>query len=206
MSSDDPLSERAVLDGFRRGDRDALSRVFRAYAPGVARALRSGVVVEIDGARVHIETKLDEAETEALLHETFVRAFGDKARAAYDGVRPFAAYVATIARNLLVDQARARRRIVLVEPDELAQVADPAAHDAAQQIEDREIDHAVAEVRASLSERDAGIFAMRYDDNASLRGTAEALGLPFITVRRVDQRIRSALLRALQQRGYFTDR
>lgn len=208
MSSDDPLStDRALLDGYRRGDRDALARVFRAYAPMVARLLRHGIVVQVDGAPVRIETRLDEAETEALLHDTFVRALGPTARQGYDGLRPFSAYINTIARNVLIERARSRRRdAVLVEPAELERLGEPVAPDAIQRLEGSELERIVADVRARLTKRDASIFAMRYDNSASLRATAEALDLPLITVRRVDGRIRVALLTALRDHGYFQDR
>lgn len=208
MSSDDLLSaDRALLDGYRRGDRDALSKVFRAYAPTVMRLLRHGVIVQVDGAPVRIETRLDEAETEALLHDTFVRALGPAARKGYDGVRPFSAYINTIARNVLIERARARHHeVVLLEPDELDRLSEPVPPNALEGLQSRELEQIVAGVRAALSDRDASIFVQRYEHGASLRTTADELSLPLITVRRVDGRIRAQLLTALRDRGYFLDR
>lgn len=208
MSGDDPLStDRALLDAYRKGDRDAMSRVFRAYAPGVLRLLRRGVVVMVDGAPVRIESRLDEAEVEGLLHDIFVRALGHGARTGYDGVRPFTAYVNTIARNLLIERARGKHHdVVLLEPEELEQLGEPVAADSVDQVHARELAAVVKAVRVALSDRDRAIFTMRYDNGESLRATAETLKLPLITVRRVDARIRAALLAALREQGHFLDR
>lgn len=41
------------------------------------------------------------------MQDIFARAFAPKARLAYDGVRPYGAYVKRIAKNLMIDRARA---------------------------------------------------------------------------------------------------
>lgn len=75
------------------------------------------VVAAIHGvaAPIRLGAGLPEGDLEVLVQNTFVRAFSPSARAAYDGLRPFGSYLVTIARNLLIDEARARNRERRVE-------------------------------------------------------------------------------------------
>ena len=43
------------------------------------------------------------------MQEAFRRAFEERARSAYDGLRPYRRYLLTITRNLVIDQLRKQR-------------------------------------------------------------------------------------------------
>jgi DNA-directed RNA polymerase specialized sigma24 family protein len=53
-----------------------------------------------------------------LVQEVFVRAFSTDARHAYDGRREYGHYLAAIARNCFIDLLRARRREILIDPED----------------------------------------------------------------------------------------
>ena len=108
--------DRELLQRFRRGDAGALAQVFQRYAQHVAHAVRTGVLVQVDGQLVRVGAGLPEHEVEALVQETFVRAFAPRTRDAYDGLRPYAAYLLTIARNLVIDRGRRQRSAGLQIP------------------------------------------------------------------------------------------
>ncbi len=57
------------------------------------------------------------SELEDLIQEVFVRAFSEKGRLAYDGLRDYEPYICTIARNLLIDRARKQGREVPLDWD-----------------------------------------------------------------------------------------
>lgn len=195
--------DRALLDAFRRGERDALTRVFRAYAADVALTLRSGVVVSVDGQRVRVGVGLPETEVESLIQETFARAFSPKARAAYDGLRPYGAYLSTIARNLLIDRERARRRENVASYDDLAGLAADERTDPGFRLEEQQLLAVVQNVRVSLVEPDATIFRLRFEERQSCRAIAEAIGTTEIVVRRRETRLRDRLLRELRKAGFL---
>ena len=119
-----------LLEAFRQGERWALERVYRTYVRMLDRYLhalaRAGHAAELD----------DPGAIADLLQEVFVRALSPGARLAYDGSRPYGPYVRKIARNLFVDQLRARCRVaeesldaVLKDvanlPSECEELADP---------------------------------------------------------------------------------
>ena len=44
-----------------------------------------------------------------LVRETFVRAFAEKARSSFDGLRPYRPFLLRITKNLMIDRFRSRR-------------------------------------------------------------------------------------------------
>lgn len=199
-------SDRALLDAFRRGERDALTRVFRAFVDDVARTLRSGVVVEVDGRRTRVGQRLPEHELEVLVQETFARAFAPQARAAYDGLRPYGPWLGTIARNLLIDRARREQRdgrLVPIEDEEALGLRADTPEDPTWRMEEEQLAALVGQMKATLAEPDLSVFRLRFEQHKSFRETAEALGVTDIVVRRRDTRLRAQLLDLLRSAGFL---
>lgn len=199
------LLNRRLLDAFRAGEREALARVFRHYVDDVTMTLRRGVVVQVDGGPVRAGRGLPEGEVESLIQETFLKAFAPAARERYDGLRPFGAWLATIARNVLIDYARrAKKSGVVLAPDEVERMAvDDGSKTAADHFEERELSGLVSQIVAQLGEPDRSIYRARYEEERSLKETAEALSIPLITIRRRDAQIRQRILEELRGRGYL---
>lgn len=185
-------SDRPWLDGFRRGDRDALARVFRAYVADVTRTVRAA------------RGRLPEHEVEALVQEVFVKALQPKARAAYDGVRPFGAWLATIARNLVMDQLRRGGRTVPLEGDVLDS-AGADSQDPVERLQDEQLQRVVAAFRAALDTEDQAIYRVRFEETRSIVDAARTLGWSEIKLRRRDTRLRVRLLEALRAEGFLLD-
>jgi RNA polymerase sigma factor (sigma-70 family) len=96
------------LADFRAGERAALETVYRHYVDELTRILRLGFIVGDAGA---LRVKgLEGPELRDAVQEVFVRAFQEKARRSYDGVRPYRPYLLRIARNLRLDQLRVAQR------------------------------------------------------------------------------------------------
>jgi RNA polymerase sigma factor (sigma-70 family) len=117
--------EPGFLARFGAGDRQVLAEVYRAYVSRVEDVARRGwtVVAREGGARGPARrVPGDPLDAVAdIVQETFVRAFSERARLSDDGLRDYGPYLTTIARHLLVDQARARGREITL--DALAEVA-----------------------------------------------------------------------------------
>lgn len=198
-------ADRALLDGYRKGDRGALGAVFRMYVDDVAKTVRSGVVVAVDGKRTRLGVRMPEHEVEAIVQETFARAFAPRARDSYDGIRPFGAYLATIARNLLIDRGRreAREAKSVVAVDDVGQLADPEGTDPTWRLEEQALDKILDEMKASLVEPDKSIFVCRVERQLSFKEAAAATGLSEIVIRRRDTRMRADLLDRLRRHGFL---
>jgi RNA polymerase sigma-70 factor (ECF subfamily) len=192
-------SDRPWLDAFRRGDRAALARVFDTYAADVARTIRAGVVVKTPDGPLRVGAGLAEADVEALVQETFVKALSPQARMAYDGIRPFGAWLGTIARHVLIDHGRQRlgQRFADVPLDELAD-AGPSQEDV---VANRELKGLLARFLAAIDELDRRVFTLRYVESRSRRDASEILGLSEMQVRRRDVRLKRDLVIYLHDHG-----
>src|SRR5262245_19722724 len=107
------VENRALLDGFRKGDRSALERVYAAYARDVAQQLKRGFTFQSGGRSCRFHGPPSAADLEDRVHDVFVRAFSDGARLAYDGLTPYKNYLYTVARNLVIDDFRKKERALV---------------------------------------------------------------------------------------------
>src|SRR5687767_10224985 len=87
------------LEGFRRGEREALTRVYSAYVDEVERFVQSFFASQHQRHRLAFRS----AELEDVIQEIFARAFSKTARLAFDVARPYGPFLGALARNLVVD-------------------------------------------------------------------------------------------------------
>ncbi len=191
--------DRAWLDEFRRGERAALARVFDTYVNDVTRTLRAGVVVKTADGPVRVGANLPEADLEGLVHDTFVKVFNERARMSYDGLRPFGAWVATIARHVLIDHGRASmgRHFVDAEIDDVAD-SGPSQEDVVRRSELRTL---LDRFLGALDGLDRRVFALRFVESKSRRDAGIALGMSEMQVRRRDVRLKRDLAQLLYAHG-----
>lgn len=190
------LNDVWLLRGFREGDREALAHVYWAYVDKVEKVLRAGVFCSratsfLPGLRP------GSADLEDLVQEVFIRAFAPLARRSYDGVRPYEAYVLTIARNVLADWWR-RRRIeipaewllveVTAERGLAPQEESPYADARTMELVERYICGLPADLR--------GVHEKRFVQGLSQRQAAVELGMSRQMLRTLETRL-TARLRAV---------
>jgi len=161
-----------LLRAFRAGERDALERVYWAYVDAVAQVARYGARL---GERAAV-TGAPREDWGDLVQETFSRAFGERARLAYDGLRPYRPYLLTICRNLLAEGARRRGGAL-------------PAHELA----------VVEKYVAGLEARLAAVYRQRYIAGATQEEAARALGLSRQQLRTLEEKLRRGLRRALEK-------
>jgi RNA polymerase sigma-70 factor, ECF subfamily len=188
-------TDAALLARFRRGERDALERVYWAYIDRVERVVRHGFQLLREGGGVHVEG-VRPNEVGDVVQETFTRAFAERARLAYDGLRDYGPFLVTITRNLLVDRARKRGRELSFEQlDDF----DPSAPAPEEPYADEATMLAVREYLASLPEDLRGIHDQRYVKCVSQEEAARALELSRQQVRTLEKRLRDGLSAHLER-------
>ena len=156
LSSEEP-SDGELIEGWRRGDERAAARLVERHAPSVARYLASL------GARDDLEE---------IVQDTFVRAFGS-----LDGFRGDSAlrtWLLTIARRLLVDRRRARRR----RPEELPISPSDATtgNDPLDTLVARESRGRVVAAVGALTPMQREVFTLRVNEGLSYREIADLVG------------------------------
>jgi RNA polymerase sigma factor (sigma-70 family) len=197
---------RALLSGFRAGEREALTAVYRMHAETVALLLRHGFSFESGGHRHRFAGYGSGFELQDALHETFRRAFEPRAREGYDGIRPYGAYVTTIARNLVLRTFRAREVLFPLESDAEPGVAPMlTAVDVGptpeRELHDRQVLELVERFLATLTPDDRRLIELRHVEGLSQRDAADALGLGRQRIRTREQAVRAKLLAYLREHG-----
>lgn len=190
---------RPLLDAFRRGDRAALATVYYHYVDDIAAVVRHGFSIPTSGIRVR--GAADEQTERDLVQEVFVRAFGVRARDSYDGVRPYGAYLRRIAKNLLIDRARAVDHTIPLDDADGELVIEPEAiENDAEWNEQRRVTTAYI---AALAPELQKLVRLRFEEEMSQDQTAEALGVSRRRVRTLEARIQRGLRKALRRAGLW---
>lgn len=194
MTRLDPLTQdRALLDGFRRGDRRRLEQVYRLYVREVMTVARHGFI-----RGPHRLPGVGAVEVMDVVQEVFLRAFGEDARRGYDGLRPYGPYLRQITRNLLTDRARRRAtdvaKIEALEREEMEPAAPPEERLDFQRR--RELTRAFL---ATQSEEVQTFVRLRFDEEKSQADVKAAMDVTRRRVRTLEARVLRDLAAYLEE-------
>lgn len=187
--------DAAWLAQFRAGERGALERVFRLYAPYVSAILRSGTA-HVCGGMCRVG---DAEERQDLLQEVFVRVLGPVMRARYDHAYPYTAFLRGVVRNVMVEHVRRKMRhqarcVTLEEGMEPVlehwAVGQPLPDELFASRAERQL---MGQFLATLSRAERRLVDVRFEGGLSQRDAAEALGLGRQQVRRMEGELRARL-------------
>jgi RNA polymerase sigma-70 factor (ECF subfamily) len=210
IASAPTVIDREDLAAFRDGRRDVLARVYRAHVGDVVAVLRRGFAYTTNNRPARYPGVRDTFELESLVQEVFTRAFEPRARLAYDGVRAYPAFLAGIARNLVLDRLRkqARHGEVLAAPEVLdTTYAGESPTDRERSEDERRGRELVTTfLETACDERDRSLYGLRYERELSQVDAARTAGLTRIQVRRWETKFRARLLRYLKRADYMRER
>jgi RNA polymerase sigma factor (sigma-70 family) len=191
-------NDRELLDRFRRGDRDALVRVFEHYVDDVATLARRGFTIESSGHVVVHGVGRDEQRE--LVQDTFAKAFADKARVAYDGLSPYRPYLLRITKNLMIDRHRAGQKQARTTPLDALDAAELAA-EPPPDIEWQRLAAATREYVATLDREHRELVRLRFEEGGSQDAVAGALACTRRRVRTLEGEVQDGLRAWLKTRG-----
>jgi RNA polymerase sigma-70 factor (ECF subfamily) len=200
-------TDRALLDGFRAGRQEALRMVYLHYRPLVAQILRGGFSFKSGEEWLRFRGLRSDFEIEQAVNETMARAFLPAARLAYDGLRPYANYLAAIARNHVLRELRRPDLVVPVGDDAALDEASLAAGPAPVEptLEEREVERLLARFLEDSSPEERSLFEARFRDEQPQEDAARGLGMSRIRLRRIEYKLKRRLLAYLKKNGYLTD-
>jgi RNA polymerase sigma-70 factor (ECF subfamily) len=194
-------TDRALLDRFRAGAPEALSAVYWEYVRKVERLLSLGFEVRSQGKRVE-GACYRPADLADLVQEVFLRAFSEKNRQAYDGLRDYGPYLYAIARNILVDWARVQGREIPSPWEELEAAIEmtPATEDEVSWATPATV-RVVESYLSSLPPDLREVHRLRHENGLSQEQAAAKLGLSRQNLRTLERRLRDGLAAALDSAG-----
>jgi len=190
---------KQLLNNFRQGTAEALSAVYLRYVDDVAAVLRRGFMLQAKDTRV---PGVPSAETERdLVQEVFVRAFAEKARRAYDGLRPYRPYLIQIAKNLLVDYFRKQGREFHVEQDDqLDRIAEPeSSFSPEEQLHWKTMQSATKQFVSGLDSKLQQFVRLRFEEEKSQYEIMDIMGLSRWRVRALEKKVLAGLKRQLKK-------
>ena len=221
----DPFIDQPdFLEAFRAGEARALDKVYRVYHQPLRQFISRGFSFKSDGRAMYFNGFYAKADIEDIIHETFRRAFGERARNSYDGVRPYKNYLFTIARNaVMTDLAAKQRQIPVGEAlmrDTPVEEMSPLEHwvmsRRAIQAEEPECSQTMMEhlelyglVRSfleQLSPEDRTFFEVRFLASQSQEKTAQRMGWNRARVRKNEAQLRRTFLASVCGCGYLEER
>jgi RNA polymerase sigma-70 factor (ECF subfamily) len=193
-----------VLDAFRRGEPEALTRVYRAYAGPVARYLARSFSVRGHGTG-STGIRLSALDLEDAHQETFVRAFSERLRKSYDGLRPYEGFLCVIARSTAIDLLRSKGKVahdsVAIE-DEGSPMMGVEKRSPEEQTLEAELKRVVRTFLETLDPQLRQLAELRFAEGQAQESCAETLGLTRSEVRTREKRVREAFAAHLAAVGW----
>jgi RNA polymerase sigma factor (sigma-70 family) len=222
----DPFKKNPkFLADFRQGKSDALDRVYRLFKRPLRNFVLRGFAFKSEGRQLYFQGLWEEHDLEDIVQETFRRAFGVKARASYDGIRPYKNYLFTIARNAVITDLTARRRQIPVgealmrdAPSEdlspleswvlsqRAVISEDSGCISDERVENLEIYGLIMGFLEALAPDEARFFELRFLSQCSQESTARSMGWNRARVRKLEARLRRAFLCHAKGSGYLESR
>lgn len=215
-------SDRELLKRFRLGEQEALAQVYREYAPAISAFLARGFSFSSKGRTLQFNGYHQPFDIENAVQETFVRAFSERARLAYDGLSPYKSYIMAVARNLVLSELR-RREVAM---SQLVKVVDDGAADAAvEKLARGEAESPIAGAPPSLNgeveflhqelkrlyrafvdelkPEHREFFVARFEQRLTQVEAGKRAGLSHMQARTLEKKLRKRFLSFMQSRGYL---
>ena len=190
---------RELLARFRDGQAKALEEIYRLHVDDVVRVARAALRACAGGTFGRIDELA--ADLADVVQETFSKAFAPDARRRFDPARPYAPYLAQIARNVVIDHWRARQRQVPLDVDELIDRLSLETPGDDGSWADFETVAIVERYLAALDMDARRVHHAIYVKGLSQRDAAVELGMGRQVVRTIETKIRAGLVRALAEAG-----
>jgi RNA polymerase sigma factor (sigma-70 family) len=209
--------DRKLLAAYRAGETWAFELLYRSLSEPVRRFLLGGFTFVSRGRTCRYRGGVPGVDTDAIVQETFARAFSPSTRAHYDGERPFKNYLFSIAKNLVLRELARRERVMPLElGDEGTEMLRRKRADSVPTLSSNERDPetflADGELKAvtkrfvaALDAEGRAFFLFRFVRGNTQEATAEAMKITRARVKIIEKAQRRAFLALLREHGYFVD-
>jgi RNA polymerase sigma factor (TIGR02999 family) len=162
-----------MLAGYTRGDKEALDQLMPIVYEELRRQARRYLRREQAGHTL---------QTTALIHEAYVRLV-DQRNVQWQNRAHFFGIAAQLMRRILVDHARAKKRVKRGGSDVRVSLADADVAVKGQELDVVAVDEALQRL-AALDEQQSRVVELRFFSGLTVEETAEVMGISKATVKR----------------------
>lgn len=203
-----------LLRAYRNGETWAYEVLYRHHVQPVRRFLNGGFTFVSRGRTCRFRGSATGIDVDAVVQETFARAFAPSTRANYDGVRPFKNYLFSIAKNLVLREFQRKERVLNVDP-QADETTDVMAHRGIDyglvtaekspegNVADEQLTDLTREFIEELSAEETRFFSFRFARGLTQEATAEAMQVTRARVKLLEKNLRRRFLERLRENGYF---
>lgn len=207
--------DRRLLAAYRAGETWAFEILYRSMSEPVRRFLAGGFTFVSRGRTCRYRGAVPGIDAEAIVQETFARAFAPSTREHYDGERPFKNYLFSIAKNLVLRElARKERVLPLDVGDEGTELLRRKRADSVPTLSsderdpetflaDGELKTVTKQFVAELDPEGRAFFLFRFVRGLTQEATAEAMKTTRARIKLLEKEQRRAFLATLRKHGYF---
>ncbi len=207
--------DRKLLEAYRAGETWAFEILYRSLSEPVRRFLAGGFTFVSRGRTCRYRGGVPGIDSDAIIQETFARAFAPSTRAHYDGERPFKNYLFSIAKNLVLRELSRKERVLPLDlgdegteqlrrrradsmPTMSSDERDPETF-----LADGELKVVTKQFVAGLDPEGRTFFLYRFVRGLTQEATADAMKITRARVKLIEKAQRRAFLAQLRAHGYF---
>ena len=206
--------DKALLAAYRNGETWAYEALYREHAEPVRRFLVGGFTFVSKGRTCRYRGYGTGIDADAIVQETFARAFAASTRKNYDGERPFKNYLFSIAKNLVLREFQRKERLLSTDaPEETTDVLHRRGtidfgltskeEDPEGAVADEELRVVTEAFIAELDEEERSFFTHRFARGLTQEATAEAMDCTRARIKLLEKNLRRRFLDRLRGNGYF---
>ena len=207
--------DKKLLAAYRAGETWAFEILYRSMSEPVRRFLSSGFTFISRGRTCRYRGGVAGIDAEAIVQETFARAFAPATREHYDGERPFKNYLFSIAKNLVLREFQRRERVLSLDATEdtteilrrrrpdVQPTLSSDERDPEMVMADDELKKVTKHFVNTLDEESKRFFLYRFVRGQTQEATALKMGTTRARVKLLEKQLRKAFLSELRQHGYF---
>jgi RNA polymerase sigma factor (sigma-70 family) len=208
------INDPQLLESYRKGDKSAFLVIYKKHSSPLRKFLQGGFSFSSQGRICRFRGMDASMDVEAIVQETFTRAFVSTTRTNYDGARPFQTYLFSIAKNLVLRECHHRDRLVNVEhvDDATEPVANypffsrgsfnqsPETH-----VQNMQLKTLTDNFIDALNEEERQFFSLRFANGLTQEGTAGRMKTTRARIKLLEKNMRKRFLEMLRKNGYLVD-
>ncbi len=208
------INSPELLASYKKGDKSAFLILYNKHSSPLKKFLHGGFSFSSQGRICRFRGVDPSMDVDAIVQETFTRAFIPTTRSNYDGLRPFQTYLFSIAKNLVLRECHHRERLINVEHVE--DTAEPVTNypfcaresygqSPETHLQNLQLKNLTDNFIANLNEEERQFFSLRFSQGHTQEGSAEIMQTTRARIKLLEKNLRKHFMDMLKKNGYLVD-